>query len=666
MEVTLINFLNLFDSNVQYSVPKWQRRYSWDKPTIRRLVKDLEAIARADDENARHFGGTLITYSESTPPGTASIHHVVDGQQRLTTISILLACIAEELGPDGSAGQWNSESIRSVLLNNTLKPPRKLDLQDVDDEEYMRVLEGNAGGGGKVAVAGEILRTEVADIGPALLMEGLRRFKVISFTCKSSDDPQQIFESLNATGVPLTEGEKVKNWLLMGLDRETQDEVYRDHWRVLEEHLGAVKEPRSIDHFLRDFLRWKTGENYGIRQTYENLRRWWHVSNAGHDRIWLCKEFARLAMLYGMITGRGGKHGNKRVNQLLEYLRGLGIDVHRPFTLRLLDDATRPDNTGATEKELVESLEAINIWLTRLWLAGSSSAGLNTEFANFAHDRGPQFIEDFSDYWTEKIRKLWRTQIAMPNSEQVEEGIRKRKAYGGRASDAARTVLYVINSKKWKGPAHPRIEDLSLEHIMPRTLSKEWENYLEHDQDEMHENYLNCLANLTLVGPEFNSKISNRNYKEKRELYKDSTVMLTRKLAEQHVDWKKENLLAHGKYLAKLASECWPWEGGPWKGPRWRVDLGEWKREKFYSQVLVNVVAALLDVDPEGNAEQLLGDRAARDIFFADSVPSGSGRFTSIPRHGTYAVNVNFSRKAIFRLCVEMGERCRVKVDVQG
>ena len=100
--------------------------------------------------------------------------------------------------------------------------------------------------------------------------------------------------------------------------------------------------------------------------------------------------------------------------------------------------------------------------------------------------------------------------------------------------------------------------------------------------------------------------------------------------------------------------------GWPWKGPGWRVNLGEWKREKYYSQVLVNVVAALLDGDPEGNAEQLLGDRAARDIFFADSVPSGSGRFTPIPRHGTYAVNVNFSRKAIFRLCVEMGERCGV------
>ena len=665
MEVTLINFLSLFGSNVQYSVPKWQRRYSWDQPTIHRLVKDLEAIARADGENARHFGGTLITYSERTPPGMASLYHVVDGQQRLTTISILLACIAEELGPNGSAGQWNSESIRSVLLKNTLNPSRKLDLHDVDDEEYVQVLRGNPGGGGKVAAARKILRTEVAKIGPSRLMEGLRRFKVISFTCKSSDDPQQIFESLNATGVPLTEGEKVKNWLLMGLDRETQGEVYRDHWCALERHLGAVEEPKRIDEFLRDFLRWKTGENYGIKQTYENLRRWWHVSNAGNDTTWLCKEFARLAVLYGMITGRGGKHEDGSVNQLLEYLRGIGIDVHRPFTLRLLDDATRPDSTGATKKELIESLEAISTWLTRLWLAAKPSNALNTEFAVFAHDKGPQFTEDFSDHWTEKIRKLWRSQIAMPNAEEVEEGIRKRKAYGGKASDAARTILHAINSKKWKNQAHPRIEDLSLEHIMPRTLSEEWGNYLGDDADEIHGNYLNSLANLTLVGPEFNSEISNRGYREKCKLYKKSNFTLTRELAERHVDWKKDNLLAHGKDLAKLAVKYWPWEDGIFPGPRWRINSGEWKREKIYNKVLLNVIAALLDRDPEGNAERLRGDRPARDILVADSVPKGSGRFIPIPRHGTYAVNVNFSRKSIFRLCVEMGERCGVKVDVK-
>lgn len=97
MNVNLINFLNLFSSPVQYSVPKWQRRYSWDEPTILQLIRDLESIAEVDRDNANHFGGTLITYAETTSAGTVDILHVVDGQQRLTTISILLFCIAESL-----------------------------------------------------------------------------------------------------------------------------------------------------------------------------------------------------------------------------------------------------------------------------------------------------------------------------------------------------------------------------------------------------------------------------------------------------------------------------------------------------------------------------------------------------------------------------------------
>lgn len=97
MRADIVSFLKLLEANVRYSIPVWQRSYSWNDKTINRLVEDLKAIAEADDENARHFGGTLITYSEDTASGTSIIDHVVDGQQRLTTISILLACIAKEL-----------------------------------------------------------------------------------------------------------------------------------------------------------------------------------------------------------------------------------------------------------------------------------------------------------------------------------------------------------------------------------------------------------------------------------------------------------------------------------------------------------------------------------------------------------------------------------------
>ena len=665
INISLVDFLNLFSMQEQYSVPKWQRRYSWDKSTIEELVKDLEAIAKNKSENAMHFGGTLITYSEPTPVGTPRVNNVVDGQQRLTTISILLVCIAEKLEEIGSStGGWTPETIRSVLLRNNIGSPEKLRLQDRDNEEYKRILNGYPEGEGKVSAAWEVLRKAVDELDPRLLMEGLSRFKVISFPCQSSNDPQQIFESLNATGVRLTEGEKVKNWLLMGLDRTTQETVYKDYWCRLESSLDAVSEPKRIDDFLWNFLRWKTGENCGISYTYSNLRRWWY--EYGEDnRMYLCKDLAELAALYGKITGVNDRHTSDEIDKLLRHLQYLGINTHRPFTLRLFDDATRPNDTGAHESELIKVLGALSTWLTRIWLSGKSTSALNTSIIGLAHNRGPQPSESYSDYWIKKIQGFRNSGIAVPNKEEIKEGIKRRKAYGGKASDAAKTILWVMNSGLGN-PASPRIEDLSLEHVMPKRLSEEWQEYLGDDIDELQRDYTNSLANLTLVGKEFNSEISNRSYAEKRELYRQSSVMLTRKLAVSYVDWRKEDMDDRVGKLTSSVLACWPWEDVSRAKVRWRIDGGDWQKEKSYAGMLPNIVAVLLDTDLEGYSERLLGYRANKDFFRSGTEPTSSGRrFKEIPGYSQYVVNVNYSARNIANLCVEMGRRCGVEVDIE-
>ena len=775
MNVHLVDFLELFNRDIQYSVPQWQRRYSWNKSTVEQLVKDLTTVAQVDDEHVRHFGGTVITYSESTPPGMANIYHVVDGQQRLTTISILLICIAMELKEKGSTPQWDSHKIREAYLENRMQPTTKLCLQDKDHEEYESILYGYPRGDGKITQSWMVLRKAVASAGPDNLMRGLSRLRVISFTCKPSDDPQQIFESLNATGVPLTEGEKVKNWLLMGLDRETQGELYQTYWIKIENCLKGEKSDQ-IDEFLRDFLRWKTGENWGRNKIYENLRRWW-LKIGSKDRTDLCKEFARLAELYGKITGTNGQHQNAEVSDLLQHLRSIGFDVHRPFTLRLLDDATRPETTGASEKNVIKVLESLSIWLTRLWLADKTTSGLNTQFASFAYDkhtqRGP-----YADYWIGKIKKLRYSRIAVPNEKEIAEGIAKRKAYGGKATNVAKTILWTMNNKL--GNYAPlRIEDLSVEHIMPRTLSEEWRGYLGKDVAELKEKYGNSLVNLTLVGKRFNPEISNQIYSQKRKLYKESSFRLTRDLAQKYENWRAEDMDARGQELTELALECWPWENVTRAKIRWRISGGDWREEKKYSKMLLNVVAELLDFDPErkselllgnyirmgskrhstrfrqvpgheeyvanidytgdaickrctkmaercgetiefeyrnkqqsrwesrnidpiyarnprwringgiwnmeesnaimllnvvgslldsnpkGNSERLLGDRMSRDIFLSGEEPEGSGRFVPIPRHSQYVINLNHNRSNILKLCREMGDRCGVRVEAE-
>ena len=226
MHAQHIDFLDLLDGQVQYIVPRWQRRYRWGQADIERLVEDLLTVAMAGPE-AAHYGGTLLTFPEPGPAGVVKTIRVVDGQQRLTTVSILLACIAEALGADGQYGDWTAQIIREDRLTNRGKAPekhRKLRLQHGDDDEYRLGLEGKTVGAGAVSQAWRIARRLVARNDVTQLFEGLKRLRVVSIGLEQKEDPQQIFESLNATGRPLTESEKVKNWLLMGLpDAEQQD-----------------------------------------------------------------------------------------------------------------------------------------------------------------------------------------------------------------------------------------------------------------------------------------------------------------------------------------------------------------------------------------------------------------------------------------------------------
>ena len=666
MNVNLVDFLELFNKDIQYSVPRWQRRYSWNKLTIEQLIKDLETIARVDDEHAKHFGGTLITYSEKTPLGSTDIYHVVDGQQRLTTISILLICIAVELKEKGSTQQWSSRKIREAFLENRMQPRTKLRLQDRDNEAYQRILQGHSVGDGKIAESWKILRKAVTSVGPDNLMRGLSRLRVISFTCKSSDDPQQIFESLNATGIALTEGEKVKNWLLMGMDNVIQEELYNDYWCKIETSVGGLSDPKRIDEFLRDFLRLKTGENYGMKLTYTNLRRWWYSLEGTRLRDSLCQELARLAGIYGKITGTNGQHQNAEVSDLLRHLRSIGLDVQRPFTLRLLDDATKPEITGAYEGGLIEALQALSTWLTRIWLSAKPTAGLNTEFAQFAHQHIKiAYHESYADYWIKEIQKLRYSRIAVPNENEIGEGLMRRKAYGGKVTDATKSILWTINYHFGGKSINPRIEDVSIEHIMPRTLSKEWKEHLGEDADDLHATYKDILPNLTLVGKGFGPEISNRIFKLKQEYYQRSDIWLTRQLSESHQDWNEEDLIQRGRHLIELILQCWPWENVSRAKIRWRIGQNSWNDEKKYSQMLLNVVASLLDADHKGNSELLLGHRISKDIFLSGTEPKGKGRFQSIPKYPKYVMNLNFNRSTIVNLCKDMSRRCGCIIDIE-
>ena len=555
-----VGFLDLLDGKVQYRVPKWQRRYRWGRAELTRLVEDLVAISEADSAKS-HYGGSLITFSPAgAPPGVVRTERVVDGQQRLTTVSLLLVCIVEAMADGDEYGEWTKPDVLDLLNNSREEAPerrRKLRLQVGDEEEYVSILRGEPDGDGAVTAAWRMARELVGSYGPGKLMAGLERFRVVSLGVGKNDDPQQIFESLNATGLALTESEKVKNWLLMGLPDEKQQELYERFWLDMEKALDAHRSSKPVDIFLRDVMRWRTGENRGIDQTYELFRRW-SLKEGCDDRAnreQLCRELAHLARLYGVLTGTAGPHPEPGIESPLSHLRAMGIDTHRPFTLRLLDELDPLDGPGvSTVDQTAKLFEAVSVWITRLWLANQSGRGLNTAFARLA-SRDPVDADAYSDGWSDRIRGLRRQGVGVPSDDAVVRGVRTRGVYFGKKPSLA-VLCALMEAEDGTGVGR---NGLWVQRVMPMRLTDAWSRSLGSQAKELHAAWRYRLANVALVGGANGTPGEYASFSEKRKWYQQSPISQTRRLAEL-THWDEPALVRRSEELAERAIQVWPWK----------------------------------------------------------------------------------------------------------
>ena len=564
MQAVEVGFLELLGGKVQYHVPRWQRRYCWSASDVTRLAEDLVSIAAAANSKRAHYGGSLITFCPpGQPAGVPTTERVVDGQQRLTTVSLLLACVSDQMDEGDQYGEWTRAGIRDLLWNRKKKASgrlRKLCLQDGDEEEYVRILGGEPKGKGAVTKAWRVVRELVDRYGADTLMAGLERFRVVSLGVVENDDPQQIFESLNATGKALEESEKVKNWLLMGFPDARQQELYEKHWLKIEHALHAQHDSKPVDLFLRDVMRWRTGSITAIHQTYEVFRRW-AIEKRWDDqdrRPELFRRLAHLAHLYGILTGTAGPHPDDGIESSLRHLRAMGLHTHRPFTLRLLHELDPADGAPvATAKQAGSMFETVGTWITRLWLTGRT-AGLNTAFARLAATE-PVERETYLDDWMKRVRKLRRQDVGVPSDEDLGHGVHTREMWFGKQ---ARLAVMCALMKDDDGDDAPSCAALWTERVMPYRLTDDWREMLGPDAEEKHLAWRFRLANLALVGGANDAPGEHQSFETKKEWYRRSPVSLTKKLAAEPV-WDEATLLRRSQELAARAVRVWPWEQGP-------------------------------------------------------------------------------------------------------
>ena len=193
----------------------------------------------------------------------------------------------------------------------------------------------------------------------------------------------------------------------------------------------------------------------------------------------------RLAGLYGLLTGTAGEHTSGKVKRELRHLRDMGIDIHRPLTLRLLHDASPDDGCQVTNEELARTLGGVGTWVTRLWLADRQTAGLNKAVTELAHGPGPSAGDDFADFWLGRIRRLRNTRVGVPDGAAVREGIRSRRAYGGTSTRTSFAVLCALMEAEHREES-PARDHLTIEHVMPQKLTDEWKRDLGDGAAEQH------------------------------------------------------------------------------------------------------------------------------------------------------------------------------------
>ena len=616
-----IDFVKLFDGQVQFTVPRWQRKYQWGPDQIERLVEDIVAVG-ALPEGADHYAGNVLTFPDPEPAGCHPVSRmrVVDGQQRLVTVSILLAAVAEELGTDGAWRAWNQKSILDGYIQNqgsvgdrTLK----LRLQGADANAYEQALNGNTSGSGAVSEACRLARRLVRTAGHGPLLAGLFRLKVLSVTLHASEDPQQVFESLNGTGRLLTEGEKVKNWLFMGLPETQQEELHAGPWTTVLKNVNAPNEEKGpLDRFLRSVLQRQTGSTAGAASIYQRLRRYALSQGISTNRTPVLSEIERFSRYAGALAGTVDLKLGREVNRELRHLREMEVTAPDALVLRILEDGdpkVGPDRNST--EETAEALGIVSTWVTRLWLSGRSMAGINRASAAYASEGGPEGPPRSPAELREYITGLSSTGQGVPDDEVVHAGLRgNRKAYGGTSSACARAVLLALVERQQPGEA-PSGEGITLEHIMPQRLTPEWEEDLGQDWKTIHDKWCNLLPNLTLVGGPKQPTLSNDRFAKKSTLFAESGICLTKELAE-FSSWSEADLEARASTLLKRICEVWPWSSVPTTVPTpdpmvWTL-AGQRFRSKTARDLMVDVVAALETESPGTVARYARADAEAR------------------------------------------------------
>ena len=552
-ETKLVVFMQ--GSDKRFVIPVYQRNYDWKTENCKQLYDDLIKVVKTGRKS--HFFGSVV--SVYNPDGQFNEHLVIDGQQRLTTVSILLlamynlieakliipakASLSERIYEEYLVDKWQEDETRIKLKpvkNDQAAFGKLFDLPSEHIQSSNLTVNYNY----------FYDRIQKEEVTVDQLFDAICRLEIISITLNNDDNPQLIFESLNSTGLALSEGDKIRNFILMGLPTKTQNGYYEKYWNRIE-----VCTDYDVSSFIRDYLSVKHQSTPSMNKVYFTFKN--YVDDNGIQTEDLLKEMLRYARYYQTLLH--GKTADKALNACIDRLNRLETTVTRPFFMEVL---------RMQEEGHLDLIQVREIFLmAENYLFRRSICDLPTNVLNkiflLLHREIIRYDGTDADY----VAKLGYALLSKKDRSRLPDDTEFVEAFSTRAvySMNGKNKIYILERFENSGTAEDKdvyahCDDgtYSIEHIMPQHLTPQWTKVLGEDYEQIHEIWIHRIANLTLTA--YNSKYSNSSFDEKKNMkngFADSGIRMNTYIAAKD-KWTLAELEERNSYLMAKALEIWP------------------------------------------------------------------------------------------------------------
>lgn len=614
MEVNSLKMAKVFSGGgeVHYVLPHFQREYAWDKEQWQTLLDDILSIYEVydPDNEPEHFLGALVVVRDGMRSGTIPAFKLVDGQQRLTTISLFL-CALGRLVEDSHPAL--NKKIRKLLENADEDGLIRLKLVPTikygDRDAYFALIEGSdiSDGESKIVPAFNFVHAQLQNRIGAGQLDPERLFlvlvnciHVVFIDLDQRERPYEIFESLNAKGKGLGQPDLVRNYIAMKLPENAQEDVFQMYWSDIESRLRETRSVSRIGEltaFLRHYLAYRTGVLVNKGHVYARFRdrmeREFRTVEAFSDEI---KTLRRFAEYYDTFL-RPEQEQDFELRTALERLSVLESATAYPFLLGVYD---LYHQRAIARDELRDVLYAIENYLVRRFLAGERSGYTNKMFPILGREL------DRSRYVLSLKQALTRKNY--PSDNRIRQVVTTAPIYDKRSPQRLMLILETINRFLSEGSGgHTVLDDsATIEHIMPQSLDNIWKRGLGQNWEEIHQDYVHTIGNLTLVTQEWNSSMSNAPFSEKRRRLAGHALLLNRNYFSSDIlNWNDVAIRERAEFLANSMLQIWPSFGeSPTSAvvdgqkPVALVVLGETHKVRSWRDVawnMANCVANLVD-----------------------------------------------------------------------